>query len=140
LTQIHLRHRAIRVKIRRYRPINRLSMSSDAKHPYRSAALWATIIVVVASAGFLPGMLGYAPQPLRPGLLCGAWVVSGFALMPGALPAGLIMVFVLRLAADHMMWILAVPFSWLFYFGLFSLIAFTRRRRPRRQSHDVAPT
>ncbi len=62
-------------------------------------------------AGLISGLL-------MPGILASAWVLEHVP-------------FLLRVRLGYKLWILAIPFSWCFYFAIFALIAFVRERNLR---------
>jgi hypothetical protein len=103
----------------------------QSPHPYRFAALWAALLVIVSlcaltmpselfhSTGSPPGgyFIEFGQIVLMPGVL-----VSEFVYYPVYYPSG-------GSSAGFYVWITIVALvNWAFYWGIFALIARLRRR------------
>lgn len=112
-------------------------MFPKIRSPYRRAAFWIGVVIVAASAAIYPstkdsfmteghGLLYYAGYVvLLPGMYLGAEIVS--VLLSFDPRHGI------DIALNGLYWVrvTAAAFSWLIYFGLFSLITRIRTRRKR---------
>jgi hypothetical protein len=101
-----------------------------SSHPYRRAALWATIVVLVAwCAWWLPTKVFHASGAPPAGYLTS---VGFHFLLPGSIASLFLFGMDIESPHDMILWqCVLVTVSWLFYFGVFSLITRLRRRSPQ---------